>query len=512
MDDGTAPGTFLERWGEVSDLGTASAVLAWDQETMMPPRGQGGRGRVLATLAALRHERLCDPALTDVVEEAASRALPGSVLAAQVREARRAVRHAVAIPQALERATAEHQSRCLASWQEAHTADALGAFADDLAEMVRLRREAAAALVDAGIAAHPYDALLDEFEPGATEADLAVVLGDLQQQLVPLVAAVGELDGAIDDGAVRGELPIGAQERFARRIAERMGYAIDAGRLDASAHPFTTGFGPGDVRITWRADEHDLRPGLFGVMHEVGHALYEQGLPPELDGTPAGGAASLGVHESQSRLWENQVGRSRGFWSWALPMLHAELPALAGTTVASLWPALHVVRPSLIRVEADEVTYNLHVVLRFEIERRLLSGELEVPDVRDAWDETCAALLGVRPAGVADGVAQDIHWAMGAIGYFPTYAIGNLLAAQLYSAADRAVQVTDAVAAGELDVLLDWLRREVHAHAGVLPVAELIERATGAPLRADDLLAHLRGDIEAAYGIDLGTPGTPDAS
>jgi len=263
----------------------------------------------------------------------------------------------------------------------------------------------------------------------------------------------------VDESPVRGAFPADQQEAFGRTVAAAIGYDFDAGRLDTAAHPFTTGFGPGDVRITWRPEDDDLRPGLFGVMHEVGHAMYEQGLPAEYHGTPLGQAVSLGIHESQSRLWENQVGRSRAFWQWALPVMHEHLPSTSDVTVDALYPALHTVSPSLIRVEADEATYNLHIVARYEIERRMIGEALDVHELPELWNDTYQELLGVRPQSDADGVLQDIHWAMGGIGYFPTYTLGNLIAAQLFDAASAALGgVEDQLARGEFAPLLGWLR------------------------------------------------------
>jgi carboxypeptidase Taq len=287
-----------------------------------------------------------------------------------------------------------------------------------------------------------------------------------------------------------------------RTIAGAVGYDFEAGRLDESAHPFTSGFGSGDVRITWRPEPDDFRPGLFGIMHEAGHAMYEQGLPSDLARTPLGVAVSLGIHESQSRLWENQVGRSRPFWEWALPSFHDAFPESSHVTVDSLFPALHTIRPSLIRVEADEGTYNLHIVARFEIERQIVSGAVEVNDLPELWNDTYDELLGVRPTSVADGVLQDIHWAMGAIGYFPTYTLGNLVAAQLFDAATEAIDdLPSRIAAGDFQPLLAWLRENVHQHGRRLSADELVKRATGAPLSSEPFLAYLRTTASEVYGV-----------
>lgn len=493
---------LFERWADIAALGSAAAVLGWDQETQMPRKGQAARGRALAVLAGVRHQRLCDPALADAIDAAEAVAEPGSLLAAQVRAARRDVTYTRAVPEDLARRTAEHQSTAQAAWQAARADDDLASFLPVLAETVTLATEQAQALVAAGVADRPYDALLDLYEPGTTEADLVPLLGALRDELSPIVKAVADSGVTVDEAPARGDFPGPAQELFGRMVAETMGYDADAGRLDESAHPFTTGFGPGDVRITWRWEPDDFRPGLFGIMHETGHALYEQGLDPALEGTPVGEAVSLGIHESQSRLWENLVGRNRAFWDWALPHWQRTFPDKADVGIDDLWPALHPVRPSLIRVEADEVTYNLHVVARFEIERALFAGTIEVADLAEVWDDTYDALLGVRPPGPAQGLLQDIHWSMGAFGYFPTYTLGNLVSAQLYEAAGRDLGDLDAqLSAGDLAPLLGWLRDRVHRHGRSLEAEALIEQATGGPLTAEAFLRHVRSTVHQAYGV-----------
>lgn len=491
--------TLRRLWGEVADLAAAAAVLEWDQETCMPPRGQEGRGLVLATLAGLRHERLTAPALQDAIEAAGEAAEPGSPLAAMVREARRVTRRARRIPRDLARELAAVQSRCLARWQEARRQADFGLFQADLERMLQLKREEAAAVAEEGQGL--YDALLDEYEPGAREAELEPLFRRLREELAPLVQAVAAGD-PVDESPARGEFPRDAQEAFGRQAAERMGFDFQAGRLDASAHPFCTGFHPRDVRLTWRWDETDFRPAFFGILHEAGHGLYEQGLPLEWQRTPIGGAVSLGVHESQSRLWENQVGRSRAFWEWALPRFREAFPGAGEVTVDVLWPAVNVVRPSLIRVEADQVTYNLHVALRFGLEQALFRGKLEVADLPAAWDDASEELLGLRPGNAAEGVLQDIHWAMGAFGYFPTYTLGNLVAAQLWERARADLGDLDTLLArGELVPLREWLRERIHRHGSRWPAPELVEQATGRPVAVEPFLAHVRGLLREVYGV-----------
>ncbi|MCE7885150.1 MAG: carboxypeptidase M32 [Actinobacteria bacterium ATB1] len=488
-----------ELWAEISDIGTAASLLAWDQETHMPAAGAVGRAPVMATIAGLTHSRLTSPELAEVIEAVEESAGDDPVLLAQAREARRHHERAVKVPEALARAIAETSSRALMSWQQARAEDDFALFRDDLAEIIRLTVERAEALADGG---NPYDALLDEYEPGTSENSVAALFSDLTPELSDLVKAVAESGVDVDESPAYGEFPERAQRDLGIAVATRMGFDFDAGRLDRSAHPFCTSMNPRDVRLTWRWDENDFRPALLGVMHEAGHGLYEQGLPGEWHRTPIGGSVSLGVHESQSRLWENLVGRSRAFWRWAIEPFRLVFPDHPEFAVEDIWRALHVVEPSLIRVEADEVTYNLHVAVRFEIERRLIRGDLDVDDLPGVWDDTYDDLLGVRASSAAEGVLQDIHWSMGAFGYFPTYTIGNLVASQLYDAASaEAGPFDDAFENGDLSGLLAWLRSRVHAHGSRWLPDELVDRASARPLTSASFLSHVRRICEDNYGV-----------
>jgi carboxypeptidase Taq len=490
---------FLARWAEITDLAHASGLLAWDQETHMPPRGTAGRAQLLGTLAGLRHAKLVDPALGELVERAAERAEPGSVAAAHVREARRVLRRTTRIPERLAREKAEAAALGHEAWKAARAAADFARFLPALERLVALAREEAAAVAEPGWSA--YDALLDEFEPGARETEIGRLLAELRSELTPLVRAAAGSSRHPDESAARGDVPPERQLAFAREIAAAFGFDFQRGRIDAAPHPFCSGFGPDDVRLTWRFDAHDLRPGLFGILHEAGHGLYEQGLPPAWQRTPLGGAVSLGVHESQSRLWENLVGRSRAFWTWALPRWRTAFPD-AHTELERLLPLLHSVAPSLVRVEADQGTYDLHVCARFELERALFAGELAVGDLPGAWDETYERFLGLRPRDAAEGVLQDIHWSMGAFGYFPTYTLGNLIAAQLFAAARADLGDLDAAfARGEFRPLLAWLRARVHAHGSHHPAGELVERATGRPLGTQAYLEVRRAEVAEYYGV-----------
>lgn len=491
---------LYELWSEYHDLQAAESLLEWDQETYLPSGAHETRGEVLATVAALKHRCLVAPELGDVLAECAEQADEGSVLAAQVRAARREVDRAVKIPERLKREIAAARSAGLAAWQAARKASDFSLFAGPLATMIELRREEGAAVAVGG---DPYDALLDRYEPGARGADLEPLFRRLVATLAPLVEAVAASGVTVDESIALGHFAGERQVELGRRVAAAAGYDFAAGRLDASTHPFCVRIHRRDVRMTYRFQEDDFRPCLFGILHECGHGLYEQGLPEAWHRTPVDDAVSLGVHESQSLLWENHVGRSRGFWRWLVPVFRETFPAAAVFDAEDLWPVLHTVKPSLIRVEADETTYNLHVAVRFELELALFHGELEVPDLPRAWNDRYERYLGIRPANDAEGVLQDVHWAQGSFGYFPTYTLGMLTAAQLAAAARRDLGDLDAAfAAGELRPLLGWLRRRLHGQGRLRPAGELIAGVTGRPLDSADFVAHLRRNAEAVYGVN----------
>jgi carboxypeptidase Taq len=348
-----------------------------------------------------------------------------------------------------------------------------------------------------------YDTLLDEYEPGGRWREIAARFAQLRSEIVPLVQACEGAARRPDDALLRRGYPVSDQKRFVREVAARIGFDFDRGRLDTTDHPFCSTTGPEDCRITTRWDERFLPTALFGVLHEAGHGLYEQGLPTEWFGLPPGEAASLGVHESQSRLWENLVGRSPAFWEWCFPLARAAFPhALDGCSPTEVQRCLMAVRPSLIRVEADEVTYNLHIMMRFDLERAVVHGELSVADLPDAWNERFARDFGFRPPSAAEGVLQDIHWCAGLIGYFPTYTLGNMFAAQLMAAAGRDLPELDRdVAHGRFGGLLAWLRDRVHRHGRLYSPAELVARATGAPVSERWLVESLRARYGAAHGF-----------
>lgn len=501
MSAEAAYGELIRRSRELGLLGSCSAVLGWDEQTYMPAGGAAHRGEQMALLAGLVHERATDPRLGELLAAVEGSDLvrdPESPAAANVRELRRAYGRRTRLPRALVEELARTTSLAQQEWIAARR-DADGPrFAPWLEKIIGLKRDEAACLAGALPESSPplYDALLDDYEPGARTAALAVLFEALRESLAPLVRELAEASASRRGPAaevLKRRFPLSRQKVFGEAVAAAVGFDFTRGRLDVAAHPFCTGIGPGDTRLTTRYDEQQFGDAFFGVLHEVGHGLYEQGLPAEHFGTPLGESASLGVHESQSRLWENAVGRSRPFWIYWFPMARRVFhEALHDVTLDQFLAAIRHVEPSLIRVQADEVTYNLHIIIRFELERAMLAGELSAADLPAAWDARYRELLGVSPANAAEGWLQDIHWSAGLLGYFPTYTLGNLYAAQLFARARAELTgLDDSLARGESAELLAWLRDNVHRHGQRYRPLDLIERATGAKLDHKPLIEAL---------------------
>ena len=486
------------RMHELRDLGGILGLLSWDQETYLPSKAGPARAAQLATLQGLYHQRLVAPEVGEWLEQA-SRADLDADTRAMLKVFRRERDHAVRVPESLVRALAEAQSTGLESWRQARSERRFDRFAPALARLLELRREQADAVGHGG---ERYDALLDHFEPEMTTTRLLPVLERLRASLVPLVEAL--------DGAVRGPAVFDGrsfdpdqQWRFTLQLLKLLGFDLDAGRQDRSIHPFTGGTHPTDVRLTTRIDPKNPSPAVFGTMHEFGHGLYEQGFDPAYEDTPVAEAPSHGIHESQSRLWENIVGRSRAFWERYTPLMREAFPeAMAGTDVADVYRHVNRVAPSLIRVEADEVTYNLHIAVRFRMELAMMRGELSAADLPAAWNDAYQELLGIRPDTDADGVMQDIHWSSGSIGYFPSYSLGNLYSAVLWEAleADHP-DVEQRIAAGDLGVVLGWMREHVHRRGYLEESEDTVRRATGHGLEVQPLIRYLRARRGPLYGL-----------
>jgi carboxypeptidase Taq len=487
------------RLARIADLNAAASVLEWDQETYMPDGANEARAHQIATLRELAHEHLTDDALGTLLDRIEREAGITGTDAALVRIARRDYDKAVKLPAALVAELARVSAQAKETWRRARETNHFPTFAPHLARIVELNREMASAY---GYTGCPYDALLDVFEPDMPTATVARVFADLRAALVPLVHAIAECP-APDDTFLSRPFDEAVQWDFGLDVIRAFGYDFIRGRQDRSAHPFTITFSITDVRLTTRVDPRFFNTAFFGTLHEAGHGLYEQGIDLALDRTPLASGTSFGMHESQSRLWENLVGRSRPFWTHYYPQLQQRFPnALGDVPLDGFYRAINKVQPSCIRVEADEVTYNLHIMLRFELENDLLEGRLAVADLPDAWNEKMEAYLGVRPATDADGVLQDIHWSMGTLAYFPTYALGNLMSAQLFDQAGRDLpDLPDQIARGQFADLREWLRRHIHQHGRARTATELLTATTGTGLDARPWLAYIREKYGALYNV-----------
>lgn len=493
---------LLRHSRETGNMESMAALLHWDQRTNIPPKGHEHRAEVLAQLAGMIHERQVDPHRGEALAFLEARSPSGDTLsdrAVNLREWRRDYDRMAKIPQKLAVELAKAAAEAETAWERARPVNDWAGFFPHLERLLGLRHEEAEAV---GYDTEPYDALLDDYEPGERAASLEPLFASLRGPLRELLQRIQQAPRKPDASALEGDFPVEAQRAFALETAAALGYDLDAGRLDVSAHPFSTTIGPRDSRITTRFDPNHFSDGFFSVAHEAGHALYEQGLPKEQWGCPMGQPASFGVHESQSRLWENIVARSPAFWQHFYPKAQARFPRLRDVAQDDFVGAVNVVASGLIRTEADEVTYNLHVMLRFELELALFRGQLEARDLPEAWNGKMRDLLGLTPPDMASGVLQDVHWSAGLFGYFPTYTLGNLMAAQLYHAAEKELGVQDeAFARGEFTPLLAWLRKTVHAHGRRHHPRALVREVTGEELNPEYLLAFLNRKFARIYGF-----------
>ena len=491
------------RVAEIVDLSQVAAVIGWDQETMMPPRGAQFRATQKATLHGVIHERFVDPRVGELLtqlEEPGSQKELSELDRAFLRVIRRDYVRATKLPESLVKDLAIATTEGVESWHRARSESRWEVFAPILRKIVDLKRQEAA---NVGFKDHPYDALLDEYEPGATSAQLRPLFDDLRKETVALLGRIDRSSHRPSRSILTLEYDRANQTAFGETVLRQMGFDFEAGREDVSAHPFTTSFGPTDVRITTRYDDRDLAVAFYATIHEGGHGLYDQGIPIELARTGLGECASLGIHESQSRLWENLIGRSLAFWRYALPELRDTFPSqVANVTPDDMFRAVNQVERSLIRVEADEITYNLHIIIRFEIERRLIAGEVDVDELPSLWNRLTMEYLGIDVPNDAMGVLQDTHWASGLFGYFPTYSLGNLYAAQLWATIRREIPDVEArIERGDFATILAWLRDRIHRFGRQYLPGELIERATGERLNPAYLTQYLSEKYGQIYGF-----------
>ncbi len=492
-----------QRMAELADLHNAAQLLEWDQQTMMPPRGAQARAEALATVHRVAHETFVAAETGSLIEDA-QRSLDGMepdsdearLVAVTQRRWDKARRVSGELAADLARAGSLGQE----AWVAARAKSDFAAFAPYLERNLELARRYVECFDSFDC---PYDALLDDYEPAMKSKDVARLFDELKSELVPLIATVTQHADRVDGSVLHGSFPTGAQRQLVSEVVQRMGFDRDGWRIDDAVHPFATSFGSSDVRITTRWDETYFPSALYGAMHECGHGLYEAGVDESLQRSPLGQTESLGLHESQSRLWENMVGRGRPFCEVLAPRI-AELLGVSGLEAESLYRAVNRVSPSYIRVEADEATYGLHVILRFELEQALIEGRLSVAELPEAWNARFEEYLGLQVPDDAQGVLQDVHWSAGLIGYFPTYSLGNLIAGQLWQRARSDLpDLDDQLAAGELGGLRQWLRQHVHRYGSKFPTTELLERVIGGPIAVGPFTGYLKEKLSAVYDVTL---------
>ena len=498
---------LIDHTTQASLLGSTGSILGWDQETLMPPKGLAHRTRQLAQLAKLTHQMNVDQRVGDWLDACEAdgelTSDPLSSSAVNLRELRRDYDKATKLPEALVVEMSETTSQAKHEWAEARKVNDYKRFKPWLAKVVELNQRKAECFGWDQESGEPWDALADSFEAGMTAASVAEVFTPLRKRLVPFLEDILGSKTGPSNAFNELKLPIEQQKAFVKAISAAVGFDYDRGRLDESTHPFCSGSHCNDVRMTTRFHEDNVNDALGSTLHESGHGIYEQGLLEAHIGTPMGRAVGLSIHESQSRMWENQVGRSRAFWEWCYPKLEQFFgQAACRLSTDDIFGGANIVNPGLIRVEADEATYNLHIMIRFEIERLLMKGDLTVDDLPGVWNTKYKEYLQVDVPDDARGCMQDIHWSMGAIGYFPTYTMGNIYCAQFFETAREQVGDLDAMfAQGEFAPLRTWLNENIHAHGQRYRSADLVEHVTGKALSADPLMRHLEGKLRPLYGV-----------
>jgi len=497
-----------ERLAVIHNLNRAGSVLGWDQQTYMPPGGSHARGEQMATIGRLAHETFVAGETGELLQTAAEEVkdLPaGSDDASLVRVAQRDYDQQRKIPAELVAEMTRHGAEAFQVWARARERNDYPAFAPYLQKTIGYSRQVAELL---GYEDQPYDALLDIFEPGMKTAQVAAIFEELKKDLIPLVHAIAERQDRVDDSVLHQEFDEAKQEAFGKMAAGLYGYDFTRGRLDRTVHPFETSFSRNDVRITTRYEPDFFNPAFFSTLHETGHGLYEQNVGESLEGSLLARGASLGLHESQSRMWENVVGRSRGFWQYLYPQLQQTFPeALKDVDLDTFYRAINKVEPSLVRVEADEVTYNLHIMLRFEMELGFLDGSLSVDDGPEIWNQKMQSYLGITPPNDSLGILQDVHWSHGLMGYFTTYSLGNILSLQLYDAAIKArPEIPQQISQGRPDTLRCWLEENLYRHGRKFEPNELVQRITGEPIQSRSYMRYLKEKFGEIYGLDKSLP------
>ncbi|QDU78821.1 Thermostable carboxypeptidase 1 [Polystyrenella longa] len=495
---------MVELLREKAVLNSCGSLLGWDEQTYMPPAGGEHRANQLALLAGLTHERATTPELGGLLgelKEFEESAGSESVLAVNIRAARRDYDRATQLPRKLVEEMTREISLAQQKWVAARKQADFSIFQKSLESIIRLKREEASILKKEGETL--YDALLDEYEPGMRAEQVQALFDPLREGVIKLLQQIKDSSVEPKTEILKRSYPTDRQHELGQAAAAQIGFDFERGRLDTTAHPFCSEIGPGDCRLTTRYFENFFNSGFFGILHEAGHGMYEQGLNVEQYGLAMGLSVSLGIHESQSLLWENFVGRSRPFWNHFYPKVQGMYPeSLNGVSLDEFYTAINDVRPSYIRVEADELTYNLHIMLRFELEQKLLAGELEAADVPEVWNSRFTEYLGVTPENDAQGCLQDIHWSAGLMGYFPTYALGKMYSAQFFKAAQNEIpDLSDLIANGEFGELKSWLNKNIHDRGQQYQARDLVKVVTGNELSEKPLLEALGTKYGEIYGF-----------
>ena len=492
------------RCREISLLGSCAGVLGWDERTYMPRGGAGLRADQLSLLSGMMHEKFTDPKVGELLSTLEASDLvkdEDSPEAANIRETRHQFDKATKLPKNLVEEITKTTTLAQGEWVTARKNNDFKHFQPWLDKVLTLEIKKAEAY---GYEGEPYNALLDNYEVGATVDEVVDVFEKLRKELVVLLKKIKDAPMRPDVSIVERDYDVNLQKVFGESVAQAMGYSFETGRLDTTTHPFCTGLGPGDTRITTRYNPKRLNDALFGIMHEAGHGLYEMGLNKEKDfGMPTAEAASLGIHESQSRMWENQVGRSKAFWEYFFPQAQRIFKeSLSGVSLDDFYAAINNVTPSCIRVEADEATYNLHILLRFELERAMLKGDLKPADVPGEWNRRFKDYFGIEVKSDADGCLQDVHWSAGYMGYFPTYTLGNLYSAQFFAQAQKDMpDLMTQFKQGALSNLRQWLKENIHQHGTRYRAAKLVQKVTGQPLSHQPLIDYMTAKFQEIYGF-----------
>jgi len=493
-----------ERIVEISHLASISGLLSWDQEVMMPRKAIDARAASAAHLAGIIHKKFIDidfdGALTNLKKQLDKGKLDDKERAI-VAETWKEFEREIKLPESFVRELAEITSKAQSVWAEAREKNNFLLFLPYLSEIVKLKRKEAKLV---GYKNHPYDALIDVYEPGMTTDDAAKILNDLKDFLIPFVKKISLSKQKINSKILEGNFPIEKQIKFNKFIAGKIGFDFETGRIDESVHPFTMGLHPYDTRLTTRYKKNNIFYSIGSTVHEAGHGIYEQGLPVEHFGTPLSESISLGAHESQSRLWENNIGKSREFWKYFYPKIKKEFPLpFNKISLDELYKTINKISPSLIRTEADEISYNLHIILRFEIEKEMIEGSIDLKDLPQIWNFKVKEYFGIKVPSDSLGVLQDVHWSCGLIGYFPTYAIGNLYAAQFYSVMEKQIKdIKNKISKGDFLEIKNWLNKNIHTHGKLYSAGDLVKKVTGEPLNSDYFIKYIENKYKEIYRVN----------